>query len=112
MKKNDLLADVRVELAKKSKQRIEAETADRWCARAIVAYENYAKARGSGREAEAQSWLVQASDYEHEAVEHAGEAGTADVVRAAIKAARRRVQVPGMFHDARAVRSIRSVFRQ
>ena len=45
-------------------------------------------------EAEAVAWLTAAVEYEHEAVEHAGEAWTVDVVRSAIDEAKVKVGVP------------------
>jgi hypothetical protein len=91
-----LLAEVRAELAQKAKAQIEAETADRWGARAIVAYERYADERDAARawptvdgETKALCWFAAGVEYEHEAIEHAGEAGTVDRVREAIDKAKR-----------------------
>jgi hypothetical protein len=56
------------ELAQKSKPKIEHETAQVWAARALAAYGLFMRS-GDRR------WLADALGYDHEAREHAGEAG-------------------------------------
>jgi rhodanese-related sulfurtransferase len=80
------IAETREELSTQTKGQIEATTARKWCARAIVALENYAEGR-------APNWLLQAGDYAHEAIEHAAQAGhgTLRSVRGELAAAKRRL---------------------
>jgi hypothetical protein len=58
----------RAEIREKTKRQIEAETATAWAARAIAAWELAAETKHA-------RWFVEAAQYEHEAVEHAAEAG-------------------------------------
>jgi hypothetical protein len=95
------LSDARRELDEKTKQQIETETADRWAARAIAAYERFAAAREAAwataspeTEAAALAWLMVGVDYEHEAIEHASEAGTLVEIRWTIEAAKEELGVP------------------
>lgn len=67
------LDEARSELRTKSKAQIELETANKWTARAIAAYE-LASQTGLF------FWIVDAHLYEHEAIEHAAEAGPAQLV--------------------------------
>jgi hypothetical protein len=62
------LDKARAEIREKAKRQIEAETAATWAARAIAAWELAAETRHA-------RWFVEAAQYEHEAVEHAAEAG-------------------------------------
>lgn len=62
----------RVELLEKSRAEIEHETAERWAARAIAAYDLFIETKNL-------FWLGQAVEYDHEAIEHAGEAGAGAV---------------------------------
>ena len=57
----------RIELRTKSKQLIEADTADKWASRALAAYEFYTVSRSL-------DWLSDAIAYHGEAVEHAAHA--------------------------------------
>lgn len=57
------------ELLEKTKEQIESETADRWASLALAAYAL------AEEEPDEVRWLVLASDYEHEATEHAAQVG-------------------------------------
>jgi hypothetical protein len=57
----------REELRTKSKQQIEAETSEKWCARAVAAYGFYTSTISL-------QWLSDAIAYHGEAVEHAAHA--------------------------------------
>jgi hypothetical protein len=99
--RQELLDKARKELAEKSMRQIEAETADVWAARSIVAFENYMASKKAAletgkpeHEAEALGWLAKAVYLGHEAEEHAGEAGTADAIRAAVSQARGKAGLP------------------
>ncbi len=80
------LAAARKMRRQKTKRTIEIETAWKWASLAIVTYEDFAKKR-------ALRLLVEAVDYEHEAVEHAGEGSVCSAVRKAIDAAKKRLGV-------------------
>lgn len=72
-----LLADARVEVARKSRELIHEDTAWKWAARAIVAFELHE--RGPS---DATDWLIDAADFYHEALEHAAVADhSGDVLR-------------------------------
>lgn len=73
----------RAELRSKSKRDIERETAEKWGARAVAAYELFAATQNL-------AWYKQGVEYEHEAVEHAAEADpeTRRAVPAAVEQAR------------------------
>jgi hypothetical protein len=72
-----ILDDARRELAQKSRSQIEAETAYKWAARAVAAYERFLQDRRVLR------WLNDCQEYAHEAVEHAALAdSTGDTLRA------------------------------
>jgi uncharacterized protein YyaL (SSP411 family) len=70
------LDDARRELRIKTKEMIDAETADVWGARAVAAFELFRATGDIG-------WLQCAAEYKHEAIEHAagGPQGTFDRVR-------------------------------
>jgi hypothetical protein len=91
---DQLVAEARRELQEKTQRAIEEETADRWAARAVAAFENYAAARDAHRDQEALLWLIEAVGYEHEAGEHAAGAGTLAEVCATIQETKRRVALP------------------
>jgi len=57
----------REELRTKTKEQIEWDTANKWCARALAAYQFYASTRDL-------RWLSDAIAYHGEAVEHAAHA--------------------------------------
>jgi hypothetical protein len=69
----ELLAHARDELAKKTLADINRETAMLWGARALVALARY-------RETGIASWLSDATEYQHEAVEHAALSGDVKLV--------------------------------
>ena len=97
------VAKARAELAAKTKQQIEAETAETWAARAIASYERFIAHAGSV----GANWAVrglhgianvdglrlfaEAVDYEHEAMEHASDGGNIAYVSATISDAKRRL---------------------
>ena len=58
------LEDARRELRAKTIKQIEEETAYKWAARAIAAYESY-------EDTGDPSWLKDSEDYYHESIEHA-----------------------------------------
>jgi hypothetical protein len=60
------IKEARIELLKKSKVQIEKETAIKWAARAIAAYSLFAETQDA-------SFLFNAIEYHHEAVEHASD---------------------------------------
>ena len=64
------LAAARKEVASKTDRQIERETAANWAARAIACYERAAKLDGDAR----LNWFHRATDYHHEALEHAATA--------------------------------------
>jgi transposase len=64
----------RLELTKKTKTQIEADTADKWASRSLAAT---VLALEATSKREQLKWLMEACDYEHEAAEHAGAAGVA-----------------------------------
>jgi hypothetical protein len=80
------VAAARAELAVRSKEAIDAETAAVWGARAVAAYE-YFNHSGTAK------WLVMAAEYAHEAKEHAagGPTGTLEHVCAELQALTRGV---------------------
>lgn len=80
-----LLDDARRELAERTAEQIQRETADKWCARAVVAYEFFAQTGDL-------AWHARAVEYAHEAAEHAAEAGPGvlEVVRVTTDLARAR----------------------
>jgi len=57
------LPKARAELAQKSLQQIQIETAYTWGARAIVAFRHYQETGNA-------QWLIDATEYAHEAREH------------------------------------------
>jgi hypothetical protein len=59
-----MLTAARAELAVKTRQQIEEDTAYKWAARAIAANLNYEQTRNL-------RWLRDSADYLHEATEHA-----------------------------------------
>jgi hypothetical protein len=77
----DIIA-AREELASKTRAQIEAETADKWAARAVAAYERYATTSSLADYADA-------TIYWHEALEHASEApaGTVEALKRQMTAA-------------------------
>ncbi len=72
----ELVPRAREELAKKSQQQIDLETAAMWAARAVAAYETY---HGTGD----VRWYGVAMEYKHEALEHAagGPPGSLEKIR-------------------------------
>jgi hypothetical protein len=64
-----LLADARHELAHKTRQDVDRETAWKWAARAVAAYQRSQHSTDPLRDA--MSWIRDAQDYYHEAIEHA-----------------------------------------
>ncbi len=74
------LAEARVELSKKSREQIDLETAVKWGARAVAAFEVYRRS-GDVR------WFGVAVEYAHEAREHAanGPPGTLERIRQEMK---------------------------
>jgi len=62
---------VRVELARKTLAEVQRETAFTWARRARRAYLNSAASMREGKSAEHVRWLLDAQEYEHEALEHA-----------------------------------------
>ena len=62
----------REELRSKTKEQIEWDTANKWCARAVAAYQFY-KVTAEMR------WLIDALAYHGEAVEHAAHASHAEL---------------------------------
>ena len=80
----DILHDARHEVGVKSRSQIEEETAYKWAARAIVAYETYVRTQRPKYMPSAGSevYLRDAGDYYHEAIEHAALADeSGDVLR-------------------------------
>lgn len=63
------LEEARREVDEKTRGQIEEETAYRWAARAVAAYEHHEQTGG-------EMWLRDAIDYMHEATEHAAFADT------------------------------------
>ena len=79
-----LLDDARVELAQKTRSQIEEETAYKWAARAVAAYENLVK---SGDDAHAAlRWLRDFEHYRDESTEHAALADDTGSVLQAVRA--------------------------
>ena len=74
--RNDLLAEARRELSQKSRSQIEEETAFKWAARSVAAYEAF---RSTNR----AMWLRDAEHYYEEAIEHSALADphSGDVLR-------------------------------
>ena len=83
------LQRTRVELSTKTKQQIEAETAETWAARAIVAYERFAAPNVLGTPQRLKLY-AEAVDYERESHEHASEGGNLAYVSSVIDAAKGR----------------------
>jgi hypothetical protein len=72
----DRLDEARRELNERTREQIEEETAYKWAARAVAAYENHVRAPS-----DATTWLLDADSYMHEAIEHAALADrTGDVL--------------------------------
>ena len=65
---NRILEEAQREIGKKSRAEIEAETAWKWAARAAAAYVYYETGRTVRSN---EHWLADATDYYHEAIEHA-----------------------------------------
>jgi hypothetical protein len=86
------LREARAELRDKTKRKIEIETAWKWASRAVAAYERFVAEKTTA--ARKLKWLVQATDYEHEAKEHSAEAGIAPAVSRALKAQKKRLRIP------------------
>jgi len=79
--RESLIVEARIELASKSCEQIEHETAARWAARAVAAYEAYVQMGST-------YWLASSVSYANEAIEHAASAGpgAADAARAELTA--------------------------
>jgi len=58
-----LLTGAQHEIAYKSREQIEEETAWKWAARAVASYQEF-------RRSNFHRWLMDAADYAHEAIEH------------------------------------------
>jgi len=84
------LAEARDELFQKSLPRIEIETAYKWGARAVVAYEAYAATKTAKISKKALCYLLRGYACEHEALEHAAEGGILSEIATALKKARKR----------------------
>lgn len=63
------------ELLRKSLKQIQVETAFIWASRARAAYRLVREAHVAGRPDEAFAWSIDATEYEHEALEHGALAG-------------------------------------
>lgn len=74
----NLLEEARCEVADKTRDQIEEETAYKWAARAVAAYERHAKSDGA-------MWLRDAVTYFDEAVEHAALADRSGLVLHAVR---------------------------
>lgn len=60
------------ELAHKSQDQIQIDTALTWAYRACAAYKFARECKDAGQMGDSLKWLFDASEYEHEAFEHAG----------------------------------------
>ena len=79
MNERDLLDDARRELSAKTRAAIEEETAFKWAARALVAYERFEQTQRH-RETVQYQWLRESEHYLDEAVEHAALADSSGAV--------------------------------
>jgi len=61
-----------IELVQKSQEQIQIDTAFTWAYRACAAYKFSRECQSEGKLADSLKWLLDASEYEHEAFEHAG----------------------------------------
>lgn len=77
-----LLAEARDEIARKSRAQIEQDTAWRWAARGVAAYEVAAARYSTYPQGRFSRWLVDTTTYLGEAIEHAALAdNTGEVLR-------------------------------
>lgn len=79
MDSSRLLAEARLEIQRKTRGQIEKDTAYKWAARSVAAYFLYS-------ERDDPKWLADASDYFHEAIEHAALADESGEILYAVRA--------------------------
>lgn len=96
-----VLDDARIELAHKTRGQIEEETAYKWAARAVAAYEFFVKIGSTATTDDARAvavrWLRDSENYFTESIEHASLADDTGAVLQAVREWMRQYVPPGQF---------------